>query len=177
MSGSIAALSRLNSLIARLSLWLAGFGLVAMTAIVAAQVFMRYVMNSSLLWVEPVAILLMSWFIFLGSAVGVRENFHMGFDVLVHFLPERLGIWLRLASDLAILAFGLGMAFYGGQLMLRTWSATLPVIRLPGGFTYMPLCVGGALIALFVLEQILNRLTGRLPDAGPDAEDILMTEA
>jgi TRAP-type C4-dicarboxylate transport system permease small subunit len=176
MSGSIAALSRLNSLLARLSLWLAGGGLVAMTGIVFAQVFVRYVMNDSLLWVEPTAILLMSWFIFLGSAVGVHENFHMGFDVLLHFLPEGFGTWLRLTSDIAVLAFGLGMAFYGAQLMMKTWHSTLPIIRLPGGFTYMPLCIGGVLISLFVAEHILNRLSGRRIDPEPDAEDILMTE-
>jgi TRAP-type C4-dicarboxylate transport system permease small subunit len=172
----LAALSRLNSLLARLSLWLAGAGLVAMTIIVFAQVFTRYLLNDSLLWVEPVAILLMAWFIFLGSAVGVHENFHMGFDVLIHFLPESFGTWLRLVSDLAILVFGLGMAGYGAQLMLKTWNSTLPVIRLPGGFTYMPLAIGGALICLFVLERILNRLAGRRVETEPDAEDILMTE-
>lgn len=177
MRGSVAAFSRLNSLLTLASLWLAGLGLVAMTVIVFAQIFMRYVMNDSLLWVEPTAILLMSWFIFLGSAVGVRENFHMGFDVLMHFLPERFGYWLRLVSDGAVLIFGMGMAGYGAQLMAKTWNATLPVIRLPGGFSYMPICVGGVLITLFILERILQRLIGSPPvEIAPDAEDVLMTE-
>lgn len=176
MHGGIAALSRLNTFLARASLALAAAGLVAMTIIVFAQVFVRYMLNDSLLWVEPVAILLMSWFIFLGSAVGVHESFHMGFDVLIHFLPKGFGTWLRLVSDFAVLAFGLGMAFYGAQLMMKTWGSTLPIIRLPGGFTYMPLCVGGVLISLFVAEHILNRLSGKDVDAEPDAEDILMTE-
>lgn len=178
MRRSIAALSRLNRLLSRASLWLAGSGLIAMTVIVFAQVFARYVLNHSLLWVEPTAILLMSWFIFLGSAVGVHENFHMGFDVLLHFLPEGAGKWLRLGSDLAVLVFGVGMTVYGWQLMSRTWGTTLPVIRLPGGFGYMPLFVGGVLITLFITEQVLNRLTGRArADEAPDAEDVLMSEA
>lgn len=177
MQGSIAALSRLNAWLSRTSLWLAGLGLVAMTVIVFAQVFMRYVMNDSLLWVEPVAILLMSWFIFLGSAVGVHESFHMGFDVLLFFLPDSAGTWLRALSDLAVLVFSLGMAVYGWQLMAKTWGSSLPVIGLPGGFGYMPLFAGGVLMTLFVLEHLLNRLTGRMVEVEPDAEDILMTEA
>lgn len=176
MQGSIAALSRLNSWLSRVSLWLAGTGLVAMTIIVFAQVFMRYVMNDSLLWVEPVAILLMSWFIFLGSAVGVYEGFHMGFDVLLFFLPQRAGTWLRGLSDLAVLTFSIGMAVYGWELMAKTWESTLPVIGLPGGFGYMPLFAGGVLMTLFVLEHLLNRLSGRKVESEPDAEDILMTE-
>ena len=59
-----------------------------MTAIVAWQVFCRYVLNDSPSWTEPGAIMLMSWFIFLGAAVGVRENYHLGFDVLLYVLPK-----------------------------------------------------------------------------------------
>ena len=58
-----------------------------MTAFVAWQVFGRYVLNRSPSWTEPGSVMLMSWFIFLGAAVGVRENNHMGFDVLLYVLP------------------------------------------------------------------------------------------
>lgn len=176
MSGSIAALSRLNSRLSQASLWLAGTGLVVMTIIVFAQVWFRYVLNDSLLWVEPVAILLMSWFIFLGSAVGVHEGFHMGFEVLLFFVPQKLAAALRVVSDLAVLAFSVGMTVYGWQLMAKTWESSVPVVGLPGGFTYMPLFAGGILMTLFMLEHLLNRLSGKHVDAEPDAEDILMTE-
>ena len=83
--------------------------MIAMTAMVAWQVFARYVLNASPSWTEPASVMVMSWFIFLGAAVGVRENFHMGFDVLVHFLPAGAGPWMRAISDLAVLVFGLGM--------------------------------------------------------------------
>ena len=106
--------------------------MIVMTAIVAWQVFARYVLNASPSWTEPASILVMSWFIFLGAAVGVRENFHMGFDVLLHFLPDGAEPWMRAISDLAVLVFGLGMVVYGGQLMIQTWTATIPVLQ-PAG--------------------------------------------
>ena len=80
--------ARSRRALARLALWIAAVGMIAMTAMVAWQVFSRYVLNASPSWTEAASILVMSWFIFLGAAVGVRENFHMGFDVLVHFLPD-----------------------------------------------------------------------------------------
>lgn len=177
MQGRTNAFTRFNDFLCRASLWLAGSALVLMTIIVFAQVFVRYVMNSSLIWVEPGAILLMSWFIFLGSAVGVRESFHMGFDILIHFVPVKVGRALGVVSDLAVLAFSVGMAFYGWQLMAKTWDSSIPIIRLPGGFTYMPLFVGGILMILFMLEHLLIRLRGAPIDTTPDAEDILMSEA
>ena len=61
--------------------------------------------------------MLMSWFIFLGAAVGVRENYHLGFDVLLYVLPKGGKKWLRMISDLVAFAFGVGMVWYGAQLV------------------------------------------------------------
>ncbi len=150
------ALSRLSTL----SLWLAGIGLVTMTAMVAWQVFCRYVLNDSPSWTEPGAVMLMSWFIFLGAAVGVRENYHLGFDVLLYLLPKGGKKWLRMISDLVAFAFGIGMVWYGSQLVALTWGTTLPALSISGGWDYVPLVAGGALVCLFSLERIVLRLAG-----------------
>ena len=73
--------------------------------------------------------MLMSWFIFLGAAVGVRENYHLGFDVLLYVLPTGGKRVLRMISDLVVLAFGIGMIWYGSQLVALTWNSTLAVAR------------------------------------------------
>jgi TRAP-type C4-dicarboxylate transport system permease small subunit len=158
-----AWLQKLGGLLARLSalsLWLAAIGLVAMTIMVAWQVFCRYVLNNSPSWTEPGAVMLMSWFIFLGAAVGVRENYHLGFDVLLYVLPKSGKKWLRMISDLVALAFGIGMVWYGSQLVSLTWNTTLPSLRISGAWDYVPVVAGGILISLFSLERIALRLAG-----------------
>lgn len=176
MQHRMQTLARVFGLLSNLALWLAGIGLVVMTGIVALQVFSRYVLNASPSWTEPLSVMIMGWFIFLGAAVGVRENFHMGFDVLLHFLPPKATPWLRSVSDLAVLAFGLGMLGYGAQLIVQTWTATIPVLGLPGGFSYMPLTTGGVLMSLFALERLALRASGVPVDHDPNAEEIVMNE-
>ena len=112
-------------------------------------------------WTEPGAVMLMSWFIFLGAAVGVRENYHLGFDVLLYVLPKGGKKWLRMISDLVALAFGIGMIWYGGQLVGLTWNTTLPSLGISGGWDYVPLVAGGVLVVLFTLERIVLRLVRR----------------
>jgi TRAP-type C4-dicarboxylate transport system permease small subunit len=153
-------LARRLSVISTAALWAAGIGLVVMTVIVAWQVFGRYVLNQSNSWTEPAAIMLMSWFIFLGAAVGIRENSHLGFDVLLYFLPKGSKRVLRTISDVVVLVFAIGMVVYGMQLVQLTWAARLPALGLPGGFNYLPVVAGGVLIALFALERILMRFAG-----------------
>ena len=82
---------------------------------------------------------------------------------------------MRAISDLAVLAFALGMVVYGLQLTIDTWTAIIPVLHLPGGFTYMPIVAGGVLMALFALERLVLRAAGIVVDHDPDAEDLMMT--
>ncbi|HRO11815.1 TRAP transporter small permease [Amaricoccus sp.] len=175
MQQRLQGIARILGALAQISLWIASIGMVAMTVLVSWQVFARYVLHASPSWTEPASILVMSWFIFLGSAIGVRENFHMGFDVLVHFLPESTGPWMRAISDLAVVVFGVGMVVYGLQLTIDTWTAIIPVLHLPGGFTYMPVVAGGALMTLFALERLALRAAGVLVDHDPNVEEIAMT--
>lgn len=149
-------MTRLNTA----ALYIAGIGLVVMTVIVAAQVFFRYVMNDSPSWTEPAAVMLMSWFIYLGAAVGVRENNHMGFDVLLYVVPPAGKRWLRMISDIVITFFGAGMIYYGIKLFTLTYSTILPSLGISGATQFVPLIAGGVLVFLFALERIVLRLQG-----------------
>ncbi|WP_373695947.1 TRAP transporter small permease [Aquibium pacificus] len=174
-SGTLGHVARVLSRVSNLALWTAGFGLVLMTAMVAWQVYCRYILNDSPSWTEPGAVMLMSWFIFLGAAVGVRENNHLGFDILLYVLPHGGKKVLRMISDVVILAFGVGMVFYGMQLALLTSDAILPSLGISGAFDYYPVVGGGILVSLFALERIVLRLSGAPVDEGleiatPEAE-------
>jgi TRAP-type C4-dicarboxylate transport system permease small subunit len=142
------------------ALWGAVIALIALTLIVGAQVIFRYGLGSSLIWSEPMAVLLMGWFIFLGSAVGTREGFHLSFDLLGSLVPARMGQVLESVSDLVVLIFGAAMAVYGFQLAAASWGSKMPALGIPDGFGYVPVILGGAMVALFSLERIARRFAG-----------------
>ncbi len=146
--------------VARAALWIAGAGLVLMTAIIAAQVVFRYGLNSSLVWSEPAAVMIMGWFIFLGAAVGIREGYHLSFDVLLYVLPHKLKLWLFSLSDLAVGLFGVVMIFYGWQLAANSAGNKLPSLGISGAFDFIPVVAGGFLIAIFSAERIARRAAG-----------------
>jgi TRAP-type C4-dicarboxylate transport system permease small subunit len=175
-AGGLVRLVRALNALATVTLYLSAFGLILMTVIVAWQVFSRYVLDDSPSWTEAISILVMSWFVFLGAAVGVRENFHMGFDVLIYVLPATAKVWLRSISDLAVLAFGIGMVVYGCQLIVQTWPSPIPVLQLPGGFAYMPVTAGGLLIALFATERLVIRFAGMEVEHDPSLDDATLRE-
>lgn len=161
-TGSHSALLPLRRAVRWLSniaLWISGLGLLVMTGCVMWQVTGRYVLNDSPSWTEPFSLLLMSWFILLGAAVGVREGNHLGFEIGLHFAPPRIRRAMEVFTDILVLVFGIAMAWYGWLLAMGTWSAKMAGVDLPQGVDYLPLVGGGALIALFSLEKLLTHLT------------------
>jgi TRAP-type C4-dicarboxylate transport system permease small subunit len=97
----------------------------------------------------------MSWFILLGAAVGVREGNHLGFEIGLHYAPAGLRRVMLAVSDVLVIGFGLAMSWYGSMLAIETWSANMAGLPIPQGMDYIPLAVGGALIALFSFEKLV----------------------
>ena len=59
------------------SIWTAGVAILAMSLIIPWGVFTRYVLGSGSAWPEPIAILLMMVFTFIGAAAAYRAGSHI----------------------------------------------------------------------------------------------------
>lgn len=146
--------------ISRAALLLAGVGVVAMTILVFWSIVGRYVFNDTPTWTEPAVLLLMSWFILLGSAVGVRERSHIGFEIGLAAAPPPLRLAMKVITEVLLVGFGVAMVVYGAQLTAGTWSSLTPMLGISQGWDYVPIAAGGALIVLFSVERLLMILTG-----------------
>jgi TRAP-type C4-dicarboxylate transport system permease small subunit len=136
-------------------LWIAGIAIVVMSLIIPWGIFARYVLGTGSQWPEPVAILLMVVFTFLGAAVSYRAGAH----IAVAMLTDRLGAVPRrlLAGVVHVVMLGVAgfMVFYGTRLCIETWGQSISEIpSIPVGLTYTPVPVSGLITLLFVLEHI-----------------------
>jgi TRAP-type C4-dicarboxylate transport system permease small subunit len=109
--------------------------------------------------------------------VGIRENYHLGFDVLLYILPKGSKKVLRTISDIVVIAFACGMVFYGSQLVGLQWAARLPALGIPEGIRYMPIVAGGLLILLFSVERMVLRWSGIDVDKDLNIEDVPTIDA
>lgn len=157
MSNPLATASIRVSLFAK---WFASVGLLLMTAIIAWQVFARYVLNASPAWAEQAALLLMIWYVFFAAAAGVREGFHIRIVIFADNLPATPRHIAIIVGQLIVLAFGLAMAYYGIELARATWEHVIPTLGISRGYAYIPIPISGLLIAGFALEQLVAELRG-----------------
>jgi TRAP-type C4-dicarboxylate transport system permease small subunit len=133
----------------------AGVCLVTITLIIPWGVFTRYVLNSAASWPEPLAVLLMIWFSFTSAAVCYRENLHIGVGLLPNALTGGPRLALGLLVELCMIVVSLFMLHYGIKLVATTWHqviADFPIVST--GISYLPVPIGGAVVALFVIERV-----------------------
>jgi TRAP-type C4-dicarboxylate transport system permease small subunit len=156
-------------------LFVAGACLVVITVIVPYGVFTRYVLNSAASWPEPIAVLLMIVLSFLSAVVCYREHLHIGVGVLPALLDEPAKSVVGWFIEICMLATNLFMLVWGIKLVQTTWYqsiAELPIVT--AGMAYLPIPIGGALTALFVIERFLTQDFFQEPE--PETVSQLSTE-
>ena len=140
----------------------AGLCLVVITIIIPYGVFMRYVLNAAASWPEPLAVLLMFVFSFLGGAAVYRANVHMAVRALLDAVDERWRRRLRRLVDVAMAVTALFMLIWGLRLVHTTWYQVIsefPVLSV--GLTYAPLALAGLITLLFIVERLTPDFVAR----------------
>lgn len=143
----------------RLCLVVAGVGIVVITIIIPYAVFTRYVLNSASSWPEPMAILLMIVISFMSAVVCYRENLHIGVGIFPAMLSGAGKKILGWVIEACMMTTNVFMFWWGIKLVETTWYqsiAEFPVVSV--GLSYLPVPIGGAITALFVIERLI---TGR----------------
>ena len=153
-------LTRMNRVLARYGMYFSVAGLFVIVAIVAYQVFGRYVMNSSPTWAENLALVLILYVTLIGAAVGVRDAGHIGVDSILILLPEGPRNKIELFIHVLVAIFGGAMVYNGWILGASVASYKLANINLSEAVRYVPLVVSGGLIMLFSLEHFIALING-----------------
>lgn len=147
---------RLNDRLYSSCIWIAGLSILTMSLIIPWGIFARYVLGTGSSWPEPVAILLMVVFTFVGAAASYRAGAHMAVAMLTDRMPAPMRQLVAVLVQVLMIVVCLFMTWYGTKLCITTWNqflASLPGVRV--GMTYAPIPVGGVLTLIFVLEKLV----------------------
>jgi TRAP-type C4-dicarboxylate transport system permease small subunit len=137
-------------------IWASGIAIILMSIIIPVGVFARYVLGFGAQWPEPIAIMLMVIFTFLGAAASYRAGAHIAVALVTDRLPSAVQTICKHLMDVLMVAVCLFTVVYGSSLCLETMGQTLAELPwLPVGITYAPLPLGGFLTLLFVVEKML----------------------
>lgn len=141
-----------------LCLLVASICLVTLIVTFGWLVFGRYVLNVTPTWVEQLALVLICYIAFLGAAVGVRDDTHIGVVLFRDMLPHTLQKIVMIIIDFILAVFGGIMLFAGITLMKFGWTSLMPMLNIPESIKTAAITILGALLLLFSLLRGIQRL-------------------
>jgi len=138
-----------------LCIWISGIAIFLMSLIIPWGVFARYVLGTGSTWPEPVAVLLMVTFTFLGAAASYRAGSHIAVGMLTDALPKPLQKACAGLVHLCMMGISIFVIVWGSKLSMETMGQTLGDLPwMAVGWTYIPLPLGGLMTLVFVLENL-----------------------
>lgn len=90
-----------------------------MVLVTFANVVMRYIFNSALIWGLEVTLILFAWLVLFGISYGFKIAAHLGVDVAIVLLPPR-------ARKIAALLAAATCLAYAGLLLKGAWDYWAP---------------------------------------------------
>ncbi|MBV7453557.1 TRAP transporter small permease [Acidovorax sp. sif1233] len=140
---------------------LIALALAAMVVLVFGNVVLRYVFNSGIAVSEELSRWLFVWITFLGAVAAIKENAHLGTDMLVSRLSVR-GKKACMALGHVLMLYITWLFFDGSwQQMKINWDVEAPVTGASMAIFYASGVVFSVCAGFLLTLQLLRVLTGK----------------
>jgi TRAP-type C4-dicarboxylate transport system permease small subunit len=143
---------------------LIALALFVMVVLVFGNVVMRYAFNSGFTVSEELSRWLFVWLTFLGAVVALRDNAHLGTDMMVGKLGP-MGKRICMGLSLLAMIFCLWLLFKGSyDQFLVNVESTSPVLEASMGWFYASGMTFAVLSAPILLLDLYKLLSGQIDD-------------
>ena len=143
---------------------LIALALFVMVVLVFGNVVLRYAFNSGFTVSEELSRLLFVWLTFLGAVVALRDNAHLGTDMMVGKLGP-MGKRICMGLSLLAMIFCLWLLFKGSyDQFLVNVESTSPVLEASMGWFYASGMTFAVLSAPILLLDLYKLLSGQIDD-------------
>jgi TRAP-type C4-dicarboxylate transport system permease small subunit len=136
---------------------------VALLVVGLAQLVLRNVFHTGVLWFEPLSRYLVVWIAFAGAFAAAGENRHIRVDLIPRLLTGRMGMMVGALGALAGAVACAALAWWGVAFLLseREFGATA-FLEVPTWIALAAIPLGFFLIGLRMLAGAATMLTRTL---------------
>jgi TRAP-type C4-dicarboxylate transport system permease small subunit len=150
---------------------LAGFLLVLLTVLLSVQIVERYILGSSIVWLEEIARISFVWMIYFSAAGATRDDRHIRIEIIDLIIGPTGVKWVTLVADSLTIGFDLVIVWLGVLLVRSSiqYGDVTSVTEIPMGIIYavIPVCYG--LMAYRLLSFNMRKRAGMVEPAVYDS--------
>lgn len=155
LSRARSTILRLDRAIATGEEWLGMFLLAMLFILLVAQVLFRFLVATSIFWIEEVARLGLIWIVLIGVGFGVARSAHIVVTNLTERLPDRWTRSMEQAGLVLMLVVGVVLAVASGELMQALSGVKASSSGLSRSFYFLPGAIGFALVAFHSAVRLI----------------------
>lgn len=138
--------------------------LAAMSLSVLLNVILRYVFNSGLTWSEEVSRYFFVWLVFLGAISALKDKMHLGVDLVVKALPQKMQKAVFVISN-GIVLYILWLVVDGSwKMSVLNMNSTGPATGMPLSYLYGIGVVSGIWMMILVASSVFKVLKNETDD-------------
>ncbi|MFI3174473.1 MAG: TRAP transporter small permease [Bacillota bacterium] len=138
--------------------------LVVMTVLVSINVFLRYVMNTGIVWSEEFATACFVWAVFIGAAACYKKKAHVGVDMLVNQLPAFAQKIVGIVVNIILLVFNSYLTYLTWLYLQTSYTKTTPVMQVSSAYISSSIFVAFALMTMytviFLVQDFIDLFSG-----------------
>lgn len=128
----------------------------AVFSVMLIQIWFRYVLNSSLLWSEEIALFGLIWMVFFGAVALMRDWAHVNIPVFVMILPPLPRAVAVIAAKSVTLLFLIFLVWNGFDVFGASFQRMSPMLGISTKWAKLAIPVGALLMAVLVICLIAN---------------------
>jgi TRAP-type C4-dicarboxylate transport system permease small subunit len=155
-------MSSVSRVLGRVEDVLCAIALGSVALIITGQVVSRYVFNYTPSWSEELSRYLIVWTIFIGVAVGVRKNIHIGVDAFIRLAPHGVKVGLEVLLNLIGAAVSAVLIYLAILFIQDTieYEQLSPAMQIPMWLPYVAMPVGLGFAVVHFLHSAAKVLAG-----------------
>ena len=147
--------------------------LVCILAVCFSAVVMRYCFNSPLSWSEEVIIVLLVWFGYLCMSVETYNDTNIAITGVYSKLPKKAQKACDVMRHVVLTVFFYLMASNSWKIFVLNSRKRLPASQWNQGLQYFPIVLGGVLMLVF---SVLNLIGALINEKREFTKDVMLIE-
>lgn len=146
----------LRNYLAKIEAFFCGFLLVLMTGVISYGMFERFVIRHGVGWTDELSRYLSIWAIFFGASLGITRGAHIGVEVFVRLLPQKLQLFVQKFTFFVCALFTGILSYYSVLYFIRLLNSrqVTPGLQVPLCWAFLAVPIGLFLMCLHFFIQL-----------------------
>ena len=127
---------------------------------IGLQVFMRFVLDSSLSWSEELARYAFIWLIYIAVPYGIKKQRHITLDVIYEVVPNHIKRYMDIVAEILVACFTILLLYYGSIVvsMISQFGQLSPALGLNMVIVYAAAPAGMLLTVIRAVQNVIHHV-------------------